>query len=112
MMKTPETCILHISTMARGVRNTIVSEEFCMHFAFVTIPALIRAVEEQRSSPELSRASEIKMHSKPKKKKKKKNSKLLEYEDVLYFDLQPHPMACTLRSVVMAWKQPLQDSYI
>ena len=40
------------------------------------------------------------------------NSKLLEYEDVLYFDLQPHPMAYTLGSVVMGWKQTLQGSYI
>ena len=39
-------------------------------------------------------------------------SKSLEYEDILYFDLQPHPMACTLRSVVMEWKQTLQGSYI
>ena len=37
------------------------------------------------------------------------NSKSLEYEDVLYFDLQPHPMACTLES---EWKQALQGSYI
>ena len=35
----------------------------------------------------------------------------LEY-DSLYFDLQPHPMASTLRSVVMEWKQILQVSYI
>ena len=45
-----------------------------------------------------------------KKKKKKKPSKSLEYEDVLYFDLQSHPMACTLGSVVMGWKQTLQGS--
>ena len=36
------------------------------------------------------------------------NSKSLEYEDVLYFDLQPHPMACALESEVMEWKQTLQ----
>ena len=40
------------------------------------------------------------------------NSKSLEYEDVLYFNLQPHPMARTLGSVVMEWKQTLQGSYI
>ena len=40
------------------------------------------------------------------------NSKSLEYEDVLYFDLQPHPMAYTLGSVVMEWKQILPGSYI
>ena len=38
--------------------------------------------------------------------------KSLECKDVLYFDLQPHPMACTLRSVVTEWKQTLQGSYI
>ena len=40
------------------------------------------------------------------------NSKSLEYEDVLYFDMQPQPMACILESVVMEWKQTLQGSYI
>ena len=42
------------------------------------------------------------------------NSKSLEiiYEDVLYFYLQPHPMACILGSAVMEWKQILQGSYI
>ena len=35
------------------------------------------------------------------------NSNSLEYEDVLYFDFQPHPMACTLGSVVMESKQTL-----
>ena len=40
------------------------------------------------------------------------NSKSLEYENGLYFDLQPHPMACTLESEVMEWKQTLQGSYI
>ena len=40
------------------------------------------------------------------------NSKSLEYEDVLYFDLQPQSMACTQGSVVMEWKQTLQGSYI
>ena len=67
-----------------------------------------RAVAEQRSSPELYLAK-----TKPKCiwSKKKMNSKLLEYEDVLYFDLQSHPMACTLGSVVMEWKQTLQGSY-
>ena len=44
--------------------------------------------------------------------KQKMNSKSLEYEDVLYFDLQPLPMAGTLESVVMDWKQTLQGSYI
>ena len=34
------------------------------------------------------------------------------YEDVLYFDLQPHPMACTLGSVVMEWKQTLFDIWM
>ena len=40
------------------------------------------------------------------------NSKSLEYEDVLYFDLQPYHMACTLGSAVIEWKQTLQGSYI
>ena len=40
------------------------------------------------------------------------NSKSLEYEDVLYFNLQPHHMAWTLRSVVMEWKKTIQDTYI
>ena len=39
-------------------------------------------------------------------------SKSLKYEDVLYFDLQSHPMACTLGSVIMELKQTLQGSYI
>ena len=76
---------------------------------------LIRPVVGQRSSPELHLANKTKMHLKQKKKKKKKkkmNSKLLEYEDVLYFDLQPHPMACNLVLVVMEWKQTHQGSYI
>ena len=46
------------------------------------------------------------------KQQTKMNSKSLEYEDVLYFDLQPHPMACTLGKVVTEWKQTLQGSYI
>ena len=37
---------------------------------------------------------------------------LLEYEDVLYFDRQPHSIACILGTVVMEWKQTLQGSYI
>ena len=61
-----------------------------------------------RSSPELCLANKTKMHL---KQKKKMNSKLLEYEDVLYFDLQPHPMAYTLESVVMEQKQTVQVSY-
>ena len=69
---------------------------------------LIRAVVGQRSSPELRLANKTKMHL----KQKTMNSKSLEYEDILYFDLQPHPMACTLGSVVMEWKQTLQGSYI
>ena len=40
------------------------------------------------------------------------NPKSLEHEDVLYFDLQPHPMTCTLGSEVMEWKQTLQGFYI
>ena len=40
------------------------------------------------------------------------NSKSLEYEDVLYSDLQPHLMACTLGLVDMEWKQTFQRSYI
>ena len=67
----------------------------------------IRAVAEQRSSPELCLANKTKIHL-----KQKMNSKSLEYEDVLYFDLQHHPMACTLESEVMEWKQTLQGSYI
>ena len=70
---------------------------------------VIRAVEGQRSSPELRLANKTKMHL---KQKTKMNSKSLEYEDVLYFDLQPHHMACTLWSVVKEWKQSLQGSYI
>ena len=61
---------------------------------------LIRAVAGQYSSPESRIANKIKMHLTKKKTKKK-----TEYEDVLYFDLQPHPIACTLGSVVMEWKQ-------
>ena len=38
---------------------------------------------------------------------KKMNSNSLGYEDVLYFDFQPHPIACTLGSVVMERKQTL-----
>ena len=64
----------------------------------------IRAVAEQQSSPELCLANKTKIHL-----KQKMNSKLLEYKDVLYFDLQPHPMACTLES---EWKQTLQGYYI
>ena len=40
------------------------------------------------------------------------NSNSLEYEDVLYFDLQPNPMACTLGSVVMEWKQTLPEIWM
>ena len=40
------------------------------------------------------------------------NSNTLEYGDVLYFDLQPHPMACTLESVVMEWKQILSELWM
>ena len=69
---------------------------------------IIRAVPEQRSSPELRPTSKTEMHL----KQKKVNSKSLEHEDVLYFNLQPYPMACTLVSVVMEWKQTLQGSYI
>ena len=77
-----------------------------------SLPAsIIRPVAGQRSSPELCLANKTKMYLK-KKKKKKKNCKSLEYEDVLYFALQPHSMACTLGTVVMEWKQTLQVSYI
>ena len=62
----------------------------------------IRAVAEQHSLPELRLANKTKMHLKPKQM----------YEDVLYFDLQPHPMACTLRSVVMEWKQTLNEYFL
>ena len=68
---------------------------------------VIRAVPEQHSSPEVHPANKSKMHLKQKKKKKKRNSNSLEYEDVLYFDQQPHPMAFT----IMEWKQTLQGSY-
>ena len=40
------------------------------------------------------------------------HSKSLEYDDILYFDLQPHPMACNLNGVIMEWKQTFQGSYI
>ena len=40
------------------------------------------------------------------------NSKSLGCEDVLYFDLQPHPIAYTLESVGTERKQTLQGSYI
>ena len=43
----------------------------------------IKAVAGQRSSPKLRLANKTKMHL----KQKKMNSKSLEYEDVLYFDL-------------------------
>ena len=66
----------------------------------------IRAVAEQRtcSLPELRLTNKTKMHL---KQKRKLNSKSLEYEDVLYFDLQPNPW-----HVVMEWKQTLQGFYI
>ena len=76
-----------------------------MHCHSVTDIA-IRAVAGQHSLPELHLANKTKMHLK--QKKKKMNSKLLEYEDVLYFDLQPYHMACTLGSVVMELKQTLE----
>ena len=73
---------------------------------FEKIKKKIRAVAGQLSLPELLPiANKIKMHLT--KKKKKRNSNSLEYEEVLYFDLQPQPMACTLGSVVMEWKQTL-----
>ena len=65
--------------------------------------AICRAVTGQRSSPESHFANKIKMYL----MKRKLNSNSLEYEDVLYFDLQPHPMACTQGSLVMEWKQTL-----
>ena len=68
----------------------------------------LRDVAEQRSSPELLLTNKTKMHL---KQKIQMNSKSLEYKDVLYFDLQSHPIACTLGSVVMEWKQTLQGSY-
>ena len=42
----------------------------------------------------------------------KPNSNSLEYEDVLYFDLQPHPIACTPGSIVMEWKQTLFEIWM
>ena len=73
--------------------------------------------KNQRSSPELCLANKTKMHLKQQQQKKKKKKKKMtwkspEYEDVLYFDLQPHSMTCTLGTVVMEWKQILQGSYI
>ena len=65
----------------------------------IVIFSLIGAVAGQRSSPEYRLANKTKMHLT--KKNKELNSNSLEYEDVLYFDLQPNPMACTLGSVVM-----------
>ena len=40
------------------------------------------------------------------------NSKSLEYKEVLYIDFEPNPVAYTLGSVLMEWKQTLQGSYI
>ena len=67
----------------------------------IVIFSLIGAVVGQRSSPEYRLANKTKMHLTKKKKNKELNSNSLEYEDVLYFDLQPNPMACTLGSLVM-----------
>ena len=61
-----------------------------------------RAVAGQHSSPESRLANKIKKHL---TKKINMNSNSLVYEDLLYFDLQPHSMACTLGSVIMEWKQ-------
>ena len=72
----------------------------------------IRAVGRQRSSPESRLGNKIKMHLTKKKKKKKKSSNSWEYEDVLYFDLQPHPKACALGAVVMEWKQTLFEIWM
>ena len=36
----------------------------------------------------------------------------LYYHLSLYFDLQPHPMACTMGSVVMEWKQTLFEIWM
>ena len=60
----------------------------------------IRAVAGQPSSPELCLANKIKMHLVERKN-------WTQTEDVLYFDFQPHPMACTMGSVVIEWKQTL-----
>ena len=68
---------------------------------------IIRAAAGQRSLPELRLANKTKMHL---KQQQKMDSKSLEYEDVLYFDLQPHPMYPWVN--VMEWKQTLQGSYI
>ena len=62
----------------------------------------IRAVAGHRSSPESRLATKIKIHL-----TKKKTELKLMYIDVLYFDLQPHPIVSTLGSVVMEWKQTL-----
>ena len=66
---------------------------------------IIRAVAGQCSSPESRLANKIKMHLTG----TKLNSNSLEYENVLYFDHQPHPMACTLGSVVIERKQTLSE---
>ena len=43
---------------------------------------------------------------------KKMNSKSLDYEDVLYFDLQPHTHGVYPRVSSYRMKQTLQGSYI
>ena len=54
------------------------------------------------SSPELRLTNKTKMHL---KQQKKNTLKITRVEDVLYLDLQPYPMACTLGSVDMECKQ-------
>ena len=67
----------------------------------------IRAVVAgQRSLSESRLVNKTKMHL-----MQNINSESLEYEDTLYFDLQPNPMACTLGSVFMEWKRTLQGTY-
>ena len=74
---------------------------------------LIRAVPEQRSSPEFCLANKTKMHLKP----KKMNSESLEYEDVLYFlpPAPPHGMYPVVSSYGMEADPPrflyLKDEY-
>ena len=91
--------VIHVFTHAHTIFSNSAQKESCTKG--------IRAVAEQRSSPELCFANKTKIHL-----KQKMNSKSVQYEDVLYFDLQSNPIACTLESEVMEWKQTLQGSYI
>ena len=80
------------------------SQNYCQITVNIIIIA-IRTVAGQRSSP-------CQQNQNAFEARKKMNSKSLEYGNVLYFDLQPHPKARAIGSAVMEWKQTLVGSYI